>query len=565
MSWKASFSQGILAFQASRLDEALVHFTKALEEDGGDVQHRVYDSRAAVYEKLGKPKEALRDAKAVIKLAQDQWQGYARAARLFLLARKLDASLTMVNMALDRIGPSNTIRHVELSKLRDEVTVAQRALEQAKRASQNHSVVLPVELLVEVLHMVIQDTPAELVTVLHVCRHWRNVIWHTPSLWRNLVLTHRSPIRKLSLWTERSKGRVLELHVRRSTNNHLDWPPTQLRDFRWDKLRTCTLENWDMIHYVKQLTSAPPALTDLEELVIGHEEYQTKMEPSLFPTLDNSKLRSLTFLRFEFSWRLASTHVKNLASLQVFGNSLDPEFFFPTLKANQTLESFMMYHPSSRWLPGPIASPLCFPQLTHVELGGYWATSVIENMVLPAVQVLQIHGAGGSLDRAFSRLTEGPRNLKQLVVGKCSITPSILTTFLRKTPSLIDLQLLKLSNVANYVVEALATPVVDAQATSASNPATEASGMLCPSLMHFNVSDSPDVKTGPLVRLVKSRLHALSSPVTDAEPSIACAKIMSLAFNGCDQVDADWIPWFRTNVESVSCIYNTKKKAAWKR
>ncbi|KAI0031059.1 hypothetical protein K488DRAFT_39337, partial [Vararia minispora EC-137] len=72
----------------------------------------VLDSRAAVYEKLERPKDALKDAKKVIDLAPQHWHGYYRSAKLFYLLRKYPAALVMARMALERLqtGSQNHAR-----------------------------------------------------------------------------------------------------------------------------------------------------------------------------------------------------------------------------------------------------------------------------------------------------------------------------------------------------------------------------------------------------------------------------------------------------------------------
>ena len=51
---------------------------------------QLYDSRASAYLKIGNIGAALLDAKSVIELAPEQWQGYYRAAQGFLRSIKLD-------------------------------------------------------------------------------------------------------------------------------------------------------------------------------------------------------------------------------------------------------------------------------------------------------------------------------------------------------------------------------------------------------------------------------------------------------------------------------------------
>ena len=88
MSGKGAFSRGIASFKNKEYDDALKHFTEvciaiitefypdvrleAIRE--GFVGPQVYDSRAAVYEKQGRKKEALIESKKVIDLYPKSWQ-----------------------------------------------------------------------------------------------------------------------------------------------------------------------------------------------------------------------------------------------------------------------------------------------------------------------------------------------------------------------------------------------------------------------------------------------------------------------------------------------------------
>ena len=88
-SWKQLFQKGVAMFRAGQLDDALALFTEVghhgrLIYAGAYSAHQalsleaneytLYDSRAAVKEKLGKTKDALRDCKKVIDLAPQRWQ-----------------------------------------------------------------------------------------------------------------------------------------------------------------------------------------------------------------------------------------------------------------------------------------------------------------------------------------------------------------------------------------------------------------------------------------------------------------------------------------------------------
>lgn len=508
----------------------------------------------------------------MIKLVPDQWQGYARAARLFLLARKFDASLTMVDMSLARIKPQNMKRRVEIEKLRGDVVEAKRAAGVQARLMQNHLGMLPVELLAEIFRLTVADDSAALVRTLQVCSHWRGVVLHTPSLWETLVLTHRAPVRKVRLWTKHSKGRIRDLQIKTGAVQHLDWPFRELEDVPWDKLRSCTVETWDIGKYLERLvTSVPNALTALEELTIEDTGHGTPAGPSLFSVLGASSIHSLTLVRANFSWQTASLHLRNLTFLKVIGCGSDPGTLLAVLEASPLLETFIMHASFVFKWPTP-TSPLLFSKLMHVELEGSWASSLLENIAMPALQVLHVRGAG--VDNVLLHPAHRSTNLKQLIVNNCSVTSFALVSFIQQMPSLETLELQSLPGVANHVVEALATIFSTARTSPLSQSSTSegGGGIRCPMLTHLNVSHSPDVRTGSLVRLVKSRLPPPTSVEGDkpsdeigSELPLRCSKLISLIIDDCDQVEVEWVPWLRKNVQNVSCIYHTKRKAAWKR
>src|SRR5216684_262824 len=69
-----------------------------------DASYALHDSRASVYEKQNRLKDALRDAKKTIDIAPAQWHGYFRSARLFASLNKSSAALRMCALALERLG-----------------------------------------------------------------------------------------------------------------------------------------------------------------------------------------------------------------------------------------------------------------------------------------------------------------------------------------------------------------------------------------------------------------------------------------------------------------------------
>jgi hypothetical protein len=148
----------------------------------------VYDSRAGIYERRGKPKNALQDVKNVIQLAPTHSQGYARASRLFLAVRKFDEAATMADMALARLDSNDSLRRRKLEELKVEVL-------DHRRRQIYHFGKLPVEIITVIFKMVIASNWTRVLTIWAVSRHWHDVALNTPNLWSTLVLTKRHPAR----------------------------------------------------------------------------------------------------------------------------------------------------------------------------------------------------------------------------------------------------------------------------------------------------------------------------------------------------------------------------------
>ncbi|KAG8919486.1 hypothetical protein FRC00_011288, partial [Tulasnella sp. 408] len=69
-SWKPAFDNAVVSFREKKYDVALNQVSEAIRQ-GAD-RANVYDLRANILsEYLGRPKEALRDAKMVIKLCPE--------------------------------------------------------------------------------------------------------------------------------------------------------------------------------------------------------------------------------------------------------------------------------------------------------------------------------------------------------------------------------------------------------------------------------------------------------------------------------------------------------------
>ncbi|TFK74835.1 hypothetical protein BDN72DRAFT_832945 [Pluteus cervinus] len=538
MSWKPKFDTGVAKFRNGELEEALRQFSGALEQPGGK-NRVIYDSRAAVYEKMENYAMALADTKQAIKLAMDRWQGYARAARLFLKIHKYEASLRMIDLALDRVKPEDETRRVELLKLKEE---ARRALDQANPIPKKYIfAILPVELVAEIFTYVVDGDPAALIRLLRINQHWRGISWNTPALWDTLTLSHKKPSKKAQLWLKRSKGRIRTLVVGAEVTEDTSWSYDLLRSLKWEHLRHCHIVKWDLVKFLTSL-SASHAIQNFTSL----EVHGTPVD-SFFA--EGTKWERLTLGLGSFlPCSLAAEHLTSLVSLtlrtSINGDILD------VIRVNPMLKTLIIHLPNPTMMG--VQSPketVTLPHLTHVELLNWVDTpTFLSNILCPKLQYLRVQDSS-SMDEPLIQLAHRviPECLTTLILQRVILSANHLTNLLLVTPHLKEFELRQTYNVANTIVDALATP-------------SSTGAILCPELWRLNLSSSVDLMTGPLVRLIKQR----NLPQTGEGPQIE--KIASLTMDECPSIEASWLSWFREHVPLVQCIYVTKKEAKrWRR
>ncbi|KAF8645268.1 hypothetical protein AX16_008092 [Volvariella volvacea WC 439] len=553
MSWKDAFGQGVKQFQSGNYEKSIQLFTEALA-NGGDQHYAVYDSRAAAFEKLNRYQEALRDSKNVIQTAKDKWQGYARSARLFQKARKYDASIRMYDLAIERVKPEDHSRRAELMKSKED-TQNMKAKEEAKaeekrllaqemeRRTRYHFGNLPVEVAMEVFSLLIEDNSAAIITLLAVCQNWRTVVWQTPALWNTLVLSKTKPTKKLKLWLGRSRGAIRTLVVRAGVLVDLDWSYHLLEGLKWEHLRSCSIENWDLAGFLKSV-SMHHILSNLHTL----ELYDASTN-DLF--VEGSILRNLTVSHHHqsFSCTLAAEKLQKLTSLTL--HSVFQDGIFELLGQNPQLETLTISFPSpSLATPSAPSMPPSLPALKSLEIANYrGSVDLVSNIVCPNLSTLNITSVGEDMTNAFRSLTTSRSiNLTQLILTRVLAKPQSVVNLLQLAQKLEHLEIVGTNGIANAVALALAgKSTTQDQENSPTNSPT-----ICPNLSYLNLSRSPDLKTGPVVRIIKHR---------NENPEAGCRPINSLVIDECHLIDSGVLPFLRSCIQRFSCVYMTKKAA----
>lgn len=560
MSWKAPFDEGVTLFKTGKYPEALQRLNQAII-NSGECHFILYDTRAAVFEIMDNPKDALKDARTTIKLAPQRWQGYARAARLFQKTHKFDASLKMIGLALSYIKLGDTKRREELLKLQVEITDYQEVVAARERRMQNRMLLLPVEIYNEIFECILEEDNAQIITLLHVCTYWRQVVWGSPGLWRTLVLSKSHTDKKADLWLERSRGRIQELHVLADYDSKcLPCRPKFLEKLNWSYLRVCRILSSRIMKFLN------PSLMFQELITLELDSHDV-----VFPIFRNlndfssTKMKSLSFhgIHFNLDHLLRPFPLVNSLSLQKCVVSLtDLTGFF---LANPQIESF---HSRSNWVQGPMPPtsrsdlnniPKLEKLITLEAVADPW-TSTVLLFDVPSLQILRLSSLTNRHLSACLRhwASTSPKFLTEFSLEGMAVSSSIVLEVLRASLALEVLTLNAIYDTADTIVR-----VLSGQSPFASSSSEGPLPTLCPRLRHLDVSGCPDVATSSVHALVQQRLEL--SKVTDEGESTTREKLMVsrlevLKMDRCPKIDVQWIPWFRQHVPFVTCVFASAPK-----
>ncbi|EIW64262.1 uncharacterized protein TRAVEDRAFT_111229 [Trametes versicolor FP-101664 SS1] len=572
----ATFARGVKLFRDGQYQDAVDCFSEVLEL-GGD-KFKIYDSRAAAYQKLDKLKDALRDAKAVIDLQPDRWQGYARSARVFCQARKYEAATRMVELALERMPPNLDRRRDEMVLLQEEIATSQAAVAKAISKRTYHFGKLPVEIAAAMFSMVLEDNHAYVVTLAQVCQNWRHTILDTPSFWSTLVLGNRHPKRKVKFWRERSRGRIHELAV---LDTFTDFIPTfeELRSVSMDTLRSIRLDAQALTRVLKNLPNVTPLVLASLHQVVLHAPSMDFLNLVDVPEYNWRVLELTNVLITDYyalACRLLQLESLSLSNCPSHGSwddllwllSRNPKLARLDLTAFDPVSLNFTNEPGDREeLPAIITVPSLVD--IRIEDTDQLANVILPRLIAPSLASLRILQHRQRLDGCLSWLAAGPAaTLTTLSIQRSALNVQALLDVLPVALALETLELTHVCDVALPVLKALGTLI---EVTGPTENHAIVRRVRCPNLRKLDISHCPDVVAWPVIALVKLRLPEAQPPppdetsieTKDAWPPVR--RLESLVIDGCPDMDADKLPWLRAAVPSVSCVYLTRKTAKWRR
>ncbi|KAH9065347.1 hypothetical protein EDB87DRAFT_1057606 [Lactarius vividus] len=576
-SWKKFFAEGIEHFRCQDIDKAIESFDQAISL-ANNTSYVLYDSRASAFEKQNRLKDALRDAKKTIDIAPKQWHGYFRSARLFAALGQTNAALRMCSLALERLGdvPKHEARRRELTDLREHLEAQTKCPVSG----------MPVELLLTIF--IYSGNP---VVISHVCRRWREIALSQPTLWRSLVLAapaKKAPF-KVQEWHKRSRGRIEELIIRKSlavifpcnSSRHPDDRAiyadllATLRHLDLTQLKGCHMEDVDAEMFLYDLSDDTRYVHQyLENLSVSCTcLHEPMIFGSRYDRLAWENLRAFGIINRGCDWAQLSTSMRCLTSFEYKMERFVSVFgFHEFLQANPGLEKLVIesglfysyyFHPEA-------SGSLTLAHLRHLELTGQVPFRIERgNFSLPSLQILRMTKLKDA-EFTLAELVEDEgtsfAELVEFTARGCSLGSRILTSALIRAPKLVILNCT--GNAVNVVAESLAKPCMALLKDPASEDPTlipTKLPILCPALSVLDLSQSADLKTGPVMRIVKERIALAASqdggyqlPGQDDNRGVSC--IQALSVDECPHIEAEMLSWFRKNVPKFSCRYELRRK-----
>lgn len=430
----------------------------------------------------------------------------------------------------------------------------------------NHFENIPIEIFTEIVKMVLQlETHSSPLLISHVSRKWREVVHNNPSMWDSLVLAHRRPKAKAQFWMARTQGKLKGLTIRRHAATKAkmkSWEPI-LKQVKWESLHVLRVQRWPVVDYLSRIGKVN-ALVSLEVLELDRDNSFNSFR-SIQSSLDSS-LRHLTILSQRPLLVYTPLQARNLTTLTLTEVSVQGGHFYDLLSANPLLVHLSLENTCHNG----IYKNITMHHLKSLRLSNY-VHIPIDGLKMPALEAFQVERFNTTMRMInfLRRFASGYSSvqLTVLIFSSCrdyfdfqDISPLLLAS-----PNLKNLEVTGTpSPGVTSVIEFLSAPYHSGitQADLAS------SFLVCPHLTYVNFSGCLGAQTGPIMRLVKSRLTVIDNygnkfgwdgqrPAPQAEP------ILSMIIDFCPQIDPSWVLWLRYRVPRVSYVLAGNNSASY--
>lgn len=495
----------------------------------------------------------------------------------------------MLGEARKRLKESDTSYGRRIDEVTEMESVAReglQTLEARRRSAVDPLRKLPLELLVEICRIAVDDLDEEAaprgashfaVALGSVCQSLRSLVHRTPVLWQCVVFSERKLARKCAFWLERLSGHALYsltlVDISQQSIPRLVQILAVTQPGSWRNLRIegnsidayaiySSLKSLDFRVHSFSAECPPPTTSPSTQYPFDVEEIAGTLSP--VPETQNPgtyvRRMALSVPAISTSSQLLPfvTHLE--LSMNTYISSR-PDVLLPVLHVMPGLRTLILkqrntYQFFSRPTDGLESFDAPVLRLKHLEVLRTNIPGIVPgNLVLqlPKLEVLDLRNLGPAdvrylLSSIIAPSVEDRPPIREICLSRVFISPTDLKLVLQTfTTTLESLEISKCNELDSDILESLSRPINGAEGP-----------LLCPRLRDIDFTGTSELKAGPLVRLIKARL--LSTP--DTGGTALPERIRHLTIDSCPGVDADALPWMRANVTgTVSCVYSTRAEA----
>jgi F-box/TPR repeat protein Pof3 len=442
-----------------------------------------------------------------------------RASRLLTLLDQHDRALAMANAALQRVKSTDTRRKEEIQELQEAAMVAKLRHEENLRARRCHIAKLPFELLALVFQGAVRDMEVHPFHLAHVCSHWRRVATEMPTLWSTLTIRNVPNMQKTRRWLQLAQHRLSSLRL--------------IRPHDWQELGSALADSIKELDYLEydsgslEDTSQLHQMTARRMLLRGLMTWNLNIQPFLSERVEE--------LRVEASWVQWKKLVHNLPTLTHLTVSK------PSLPSFGILRELLCTTPRLRVLI------LQGYPVSEVPGDGFGAFPDLPHLIELEIDVERTLGYNLAQYASFP-------NLRKLRLANTYARDFLETLATKHSLALTELRICnpiamqQCNPIRPFLTESLETLELSKTAIPAAEIVEGLAMGSCPRLTSLTLSNTL-ISGDPLIRLVRARNGGDER------------SLKTLIVDSCDNVNPDILPWLRSKVPVVSCVYMTKKQA----
>jgi F-box/TPR repeat protein Pof3 len=437
---------------------------------------------------------------------------------------KHDKAVALAQKGVAHVKP-NDPKSSTMQAVLEAALLAQHDHEQELKAKECHITKLPVELLTLIFEDVVLRHRRSPAALAHVCHLWRDLALNMSSLWYRLVLDDKGNKQeaRTAFWLRHSRGRIRQLRV--TTEKKFSECMSKLAGNASPHLEEIDFELVDLATVPAdfRFQADPISFSWTVRRTYNSETRRLPFQPKegFF------RISELKIFGVDIDWQIEAQHLENLTNLVVETAKLQVFELLVILDHSPRIQTLEVQADDEYPVPER-KERLVLASLSVLRL--CVSSSLLRFIEVPALQTLRFEAL--HLGKALQDLSPPQPPLVHFSAVECSRSQDAIL------PLPDTLQTLRLTMLACNVDR-----VVDSLAAGK-----------CLRLVELELSNT-DIGSDSIIRLIKAR-NCLATG--EDEDSSNPAKLKSLTMDHCDGISAESLPWIRSKVPRVSCIYESR-------